>query len=85
MGRTLARNPQGFIKDVLTLASPDGETGHTVFTDLAAKDQSEIPSIEKVLSVMVRQGHLIQTGEGENATYRLTESGISVRDAVGGA
>jgi predicted transcriptional regulator len=84
MGRQLYRSAPKFIAEVLANLSADADTAHTSVVANVAADETETVSAEKVLKVLALQGHITQVGEGENATYRLADSGVNLLNALGG-
>lgn len=83
MGRLLARSSRAFMTGALGNMNLTTETPFAVIRDAIAQDESEVDPVRKVLAVMVRQGHATQTGEGDTATYKLTESGEKLLNALG--
>lgn len=85
MGRTLVRSSRAYVRGVLSNMGMDTETPFTDISGHVAQDADEIEPVRRVLAVMVKQKHAVQTGEGDTATYKLTESGNALLNALGGA
>lgn len=85
MGRQLYRSAKKFIVEALSGLSTDSETGGAVIVSNVAQDETENQAVEKTLKVLAMQGHIIQTGEGPTATYRLAPSGQELLSTLGGA
>ena len=85
MARQLYRSATKFINQTLALLNTNTETPFLSIRDQVAEDAQEHEAIEKTLKVLAMQGYITQTGEGENATYRLSNDGAAFRDQLGGA
>jgi len=85
MGRLLARSSRAFMKGVLGLTGRDTQTSFASIRDFVAQDETEVDPVRKVLGVLVKQKHLTQTGDGDDATYQLTASGEQLLNDLGGA
>ena len=85
MGRQLYRSAKKFITETLSGLSTTTETGFGAIVSQVSRDETEEQAVEKTLKVLAMQGHIIQTGEGQTATYRLAESGQTLLNTLGGA
>lgn len=85
MGRQLYRSAKKFITETLSGLSANSETAFGTIVTNVSQDETEEQAVRKTLNVLAMQGHIIQTGEGDNATYRLAESGQTLLNTLGGA
>lgn len=85
MGRLLARSSRAFMRGVLGNMSLTTETPFAVIRDAVAQDETEVDPVRKTLAFMVKAKHATIQGEGDTATYRLTESGNTLLSDLGGA
>lgn len=85
MGRQLYRSAKKFMVEALSNLSTDTETVQTAIVSSVAQDETENTAVEKTLKVMAMQGHVHKTGDGPTATYRLSESGVAMLNALGGS
>jgi len=85
MGRTLRRSSRAYMHGVLGNLQIDVQTPLHVIVDSVAADADEVQPVKSVLAVAVKQKYAAQTGEGDTATYELTESGKVLFDQLGGA
>lgn len=85
MGRLLARSSRSFMGGALGKMSLTTDTSFAVIRDAVAQDETEVEPTRKVLAFLVKAKHATQTGEGDAASYRLTESGAVLLNQLGGA
>lgn len=75
MARLLARSSRAFMSGVLREMDKEMPVSFSAISSVVAQDEGEIDPVRKVLAYMVKAGHATIEGEGDTATYRLTDSG----------
>lgn len=84
MARLLARSSRAFMTGALGSTNKTSQTAFSVIRDAITQDEAEVEPVRKVLKVLTMQGHLEQTGEGDTATFKLTDSGETLLNELGG-
>jgi len=85
MARLLVRSSRAFMAGALSAVNKVTQTPFTVIRDAITEDPDETEPVRKVLKVLTMQEHLLQTGEGDTASYILTDSGEILLNALKGA
>ena len=84
MARQLYRSGSKFLGGVLAALSLETETPYADIVSSVIEDEGETYAVDKTLNVVTLSKYAEKTGDGPTATYRLTESGVAVRDALEG-
>ena len=77
MARSLVRSAAVFIGETLGVLSVDEPMAETaILAVVGAEDEKD--NVRKVIKTMIAQGYAIQEGEGDTATYKLSDRGLDL-------
>lgn len=85
MARNIRMHAGVFMRGVLGALNTSVPTHFDEVVGIVSQDADERESVRRVLGVMVKQKYVTQEGEGDAATYTLTESGQALHTNIQGA